>query len=116
MADGQGDLGPKELFDMHADVCKALANPKRLMIITLLSKGEMSVGQIVDALGLSLPNVSQHLRVLKSRHLVDMRKEGQTVYYRLTDRRLPDACTKIRSILLDNMEKHGRKAKEFSKK
>lgn len=105
-----------EIFELQAEVCKALANPKRLMIITLLSEREMSVGEIVSSIGCPLANVSQHLRVLHSRGLVKSRKEGQTVYYRLTDKRLPRACAQIRSILLEGMRRKGKTANEFEKK
>ncbi len=100
-----------EIFDLHADFCKIIASSKRLRIISLLAKGEMSVSEIVHALQVRDSNVSQHLRVLRSRHVVTSRKEGQTVYYRLTDPRLPKVCEKIRSILLDGMEKRAKKAK-----
>ena len=101
-----------DIFALHADVCKTLANPKRLMILALLGRGENSVGQIAEAIQAPLPNVSQHLTVLKSQHLVLARKEGQTVYYRLADRRIIQACTLIRSVLLDQMKARGMEALE----
>ena len=101
-----------DIFALHADVCKTLANPKRLMILALLAKGESSVGQIAEAIGAPLPNVSQHLTVLKSQNLVLTRKEGQMVYYRLADRRIIQACTLIRSVLLDQMKARGMVAQE----
>jgi ArsR family transcriptional regulator len=96
-----------DIFELHAQYCKTLANPKRLMILALLGKGEKSVGQIAEAIQAPLSNVSQHLQVLKSQHLVLSRKEGQTVYYRLADRRILQACTLIRSVLLDQMKTRG---------
>jgi DNA-binding transcriptional ArsR family regulator len=104
-------MPPVDLFESHADFCKTLAHPKRLMILALLGKREMSVGQIADVIGVSLPNVSQHLAVLKRYHLVVARKEGQTVHYRLADRRIIQACTLIRSVLLDQMKARGMSAR-----
>ena len=101
-----------DIFEVHADFCKTLANPKRLMILALLGKGESNVGQIAEAIEAPLPNVSQHLAVLKSQNLVLTRKEGQTVYYRLADRRIIQACTLIRSVLLDQMKARGMVAQE----
>ncbi len=96
-----------DIFEHHADFCKTMANPKRLRIIALLGQGEQSVGQIAEAIKAPLPNVSQHLTVLKSQLLVLSRKEGQTVYYRLSDRRIVQACTLIRAVLLDQMKARG---------
>ncbi|MEZ5359709.1 MAG: metalloregulator ArsR/SmtB family transcription factor [Candidatus Zixiibacteriota bacterium] len=103
-----------EIFKLHAEFCKTIANPKRLMILALLSEKEMSVGEIVEALDGRLANVSQHLRVLRSHQIVRTRKEGQTVYYRLADKRLFEACTLIRSILLDEMKRRGEIAQEVT--
>jgi len=104
-----------EIFELHADFCKIIASSRRLMIIQLLAKKEMSVSEIAEALNVQHSNISQHLRVLRSRHVVETRKEGQAVYYRLTNLRLPKVCAEIRSILLDGMEKRGRKAKGMIK-
>ena len=103
----------QELFRLHADFCKMLSNPKRLMILAVLSQGEMSVGEIADSIGTALPTVSQHLTVLRSKYVVAARKEGQTVYYRATDPRLMDASVLIRSVLLDGMKRRGEIAREI---
>ena len=100
-----------EIFELHAEFCKMIASPKRLMIVELLAKREMSVTEIAQALDIQHSNVSQHLRVMRSRYIVETRKEGQTVYYRLTNSRLPKVCAEIRRILLEGMAKRGSKAK-----
>jgi len=102
-----------EIFEFHADFCKILSSSKRLMIIELLAKEEMSVSEIAEAMDAQPSNVSQHLTVLRSRHVVDSHKEGQTVYYRLTNLKLARVCAQIRSILLDGMEKRGDKARDI---
>jgi len=104
-----------EIFEMHAEFCRMIANSKRLMIIELLAKKEMSVNKIAQSLDLQQSNISQHLRVLRSQQIVDTRKDGQTVYYRLTNTRLAKVCSDIRSILLEGMEQRGRKAKGLIK-
>jgi len=104
-----------EIFEMHAEFCRMIASAKRLMIIELLARKEMSVNKIAQSLGLQQSNISQHLRVLKSQDIVESRKDGQTVYYRLTNARLARVCADIRSILLDGMEQRGKKAKGMIK-
>jgi len=69
---------------MHAEVCKTLANPKRLEIIYALKEGELSVGELVKRLGISKANVSQHLAVLRQRRVVTARREGVNIYYRIS--------------------------------
>jgi ArsR family transcriptional regulator len=102
-----------DIFELHADLCKTLSNPKRLMILALLAKKEMSVGEIADVISVPLSNVSQHLSLLKAQSLVQTRKDGQTVHYSLSDRRIIQACTLIRSVLLDKMKERGQIAREI---
>jgi ArsR family transcriptional regulator len=106
----------REIFELHAEFCKMIASPKRLMIIELLAKKELSVSELARTLDVPHSNVSQHLRVMRSRHIVTSRKEGQTVYYSLTNKRLPDVCAEIRYILLDGMEIRGKEAKRMFRK
>lgn len=106
-------IANKELFRLHAEFCKTLANPKRLMIIALLDRGELSVGEIVEGTGVSLATISQHLKALRMQHIVRTRKQGQKVFYSLTDPRLVEACVKIREVLLDQLKSRGVAAREL---
>jgi DNA-binding transcriptional ArsR family regulator len=63
---------------------KALANPHRLAMMCALIDGERSVGEIAEAVGLRQPNVSQHLTLLRKDGLVEGRRDGQTVRYRIS--------------------------------
>jgi len=100
-------LENKELFSLHADFCRMLGNPKRLMILDCLSRGELSVGEIAEAIQVSLTNVSQHLNILRAANIVRTRKEGQMVFYSLADDRITQACATIRAVLLDGMKERG---------
>ncbi len=64
---------------------KGLANESRLMIMCVLSEGEVSVGQLNQRIKLSQSALSQHLAVLREQGLVKTRRESQTIYYRLED-------------------------------
>jgi DNA-binding transcriptional ArsR family regulator len=64
---------------------KGLANESRLMILCVLSEGELSVGQLNQRIRLSQSALSQHLAVLREQGLVQTRRESQTIYYRLSD-------------------------------
>ena len=102
-----------DIFELHAGACKTLAHPTRLKILALLARQEMSVGELAEIVGVPMPNISQHLTVLKTGHLVRTRKDAQTVHYRLADRRTIQACTLIRSVLLDRMRERGEAAKRM---
>lgn len=97
----------RPLFAMHADMCQALANQHRLAIMYSLKDGEKCVGDIGAELGISVQNVSQHLRILKERLLVRSRKDGQTVYYSVTNLKFVEACALIREALLEQHRAEG---------
>jgi DNA-binding transcriptional ArsR family regulator len=92
-------VGP--LYEMHAEMCQALANQYRLAIMHSLQDGERCVSDLAAELGISVHNVSQHLRILRQRLLVRSRKEGQTVYYSITNPKFVQACTLIREALIE---------------
>ncbi len=71
------------MFRQQARVLKALANESRLRIVDRLSRGEASVGQLTELVGTDVSTVSKHLSVLRSHGIVDDRRDGNTVYYRL---------------------------------
>ncbi|MDH4002369.1 MAG: metalloregulator ArsR/SmtB family transcription factor [Xanthomonadales bacterium] len=67
------------------NLLKGLANESRLMIMCVLTEGEVSVGQLNQRIKLSQSALSQHLAVLREQGLVQTRRESQTIYYRLQD-------------------------------
>jgi DNA-binding transcriptional ArsR family regulator len=67
------------------NLLKGLANESRLMIMCVLSEGEVSVGQLNQRINLSQSALSQHLAVLREQELVQTRRESQTIFYRLAD-------------------------------
>jgi len=97
-----------EIFNIHAEFCKTLANPKRLIIITALEKKEMTVGELSEILKTSLSTTSQHLKVLRDRDIVNLKKDGQKSYYYLTDKNLVYACNRIREIIIKLYKKRGK--------
>lgn len=97
-----------EIFEIHAEFCKTLANPKRLLIIRALKLKERTVTDFANLLDLPIANVSQHLKALRDRDIVTTRKDGQKVYYSLTDPRLVNACDTIRKIIVDINKRKGK--------
>ena len=73
------------IFKLQADVCKIFANDKRLEIINLLKDKEMSNGDIMRETGLSKVNISQHMNMLKSKGVIVSRREGQHLFYAISN-------------------------------
>lgn len=93
-----------ERYRLHADICKVLTDPKRLMLLDTLRGGERSVGELAVAIGVTLPNASQHLAVLRSAGLVDGRRTGTTVNYRLAEPAITTACDIIHGIVMRRLD------------
>lgn len=93
----------KRVFELHARICRTLAHSKRLEILNLLREGELSVGQLAEQIGVSLANVSQHLAVLRDKGVVVTRREGVSVYYRVSNPKIIQACDLMREVLLDQL-------------
>jgi DNA-binding transcriptional ArsR family regulator/YHS domain-containing protein len=91
----------QRLFSLQEDVFKTIASQKRLEIIQLLKNRELSVGEMVEMLGVKQPNLSQHLTLLRRHNIVTNRKKGLSVYYSLADPRIAEACHLIREFLTD---------------
>ena len=104
--DGQTpDLRP--LYRMHAELCKALANEHRQALLHALGDGEKCVGELAAEIGISVHNVSQHLRILKEGRVVASRKEAQTVYYHVANMKFIEACALIRQALVEQHAAQG---------
>jgi DNA-binding transcriptional ArsR family regulator len=76
---------PDVLRDRSAAIAKALADAKRLCVLERLADGERSVSELSRDVGCQVPNMSQHLAVLRSAGIVATRREGSTIFYRLVD-------------------------------
>jgi DNA-binding transcriptional ArsR family regulator len=73
--------------EQASDFLKSLANPVRLRILCMLVQGEAAVGEITEKLGARQSLISQHLALLRKDGLVRPRRDGQTIYYTLADKR-----------------------------
>jgi ArsR family transcriptional regulator len=74
----------RKRYEARAKIAKAMAHPSRLLMLDLLQKQEMCVGELTEEVGADQSTVSKHLAVLKDVGLIDVRKEGAMSYYRVT--------------------------------
>jgi ArsR family transcriptional regulator len=92
-----------EIDEMHAQICDALADPKRIAILYALRDGETTVNQLADALDAPQATMSRHLKVLRERNLVLARRDGMNVFYTLANEKVVDALDLLRQVLNDTL-------------
>lgn len=105
-----------DLFKAQENITKTLANKKRLEIIHLLRHKELSVNDMVKMLGLRQANLSQHLSVLREEKIVETRREGNKIFYKLSDPRIADAYNLIRGFIKDKFSLNEYVIEALSKK
>lgn len=101
------------IYRLHAEFCKTLADANRLLIITELGQGELSVNELATRLDLNQSNVSKHLALMRERGLVVARREGSSVYYSLSDSRISEALRLLREVQVERLEKQRRLAQSL---
>ena len=89
----------QQIYQMQVRICKAFANPARLRMLDMMAKREYSVADLQAALGISAPNLSQHLSILKAAGVVTTRRDGKQIYCSLTFPEVKQACQLIRDVL-----------------
>jgi len=94
-----------EVFRLQADLCKSLADPKRLMIIHHLRDGPRSVGELAEAIGSKQSNTSQHLGVLRKASVVRAERQGNTVRYSLAIPGIATACDLVREAVAEILQR-----------
>jgi DNA-binding transcriptional ArsR family regulator len=94
----------KDLYRKHADFCKVISHPTRLQIIDILHDRERTVTDLATQLQITVGNLSQHLNLMKQRRVLESRKEGNSVIYRLANPKMIKACCLIREILCEQMQ------------
>jgi ArsR family transcriptional regulator len=88
-------------------MCKALNDPKRLLILSLLGEKPRTVGELVGIIGSPQANISQHLAILRDRGIIEANKEGTSVKYSLRHPKLLEAIGILREVLHDEVERRG---------
>lgn len=90
--------------ELVAKYFRAMSDPTRVAILALIADRERSVGELVDALGVAQPKVSNHLACLRWCGFVETRRQHRTIHYRLADERVLELLELARGLLADNEE------------
>ena len=93
----------EQLYALHASVCQTLANPTRLKILNALRDREVAVAELARRTGTSMPNLSQHLAILRQRRVVVTRRQGVTIYYRIANPKILQAFDIMRDVLFEQL-------------
>lgn len=95
---------PEPIYVIKAEFFRVLGHPARVRILELLRDGEMSVGQLQAALQLDSSGTSQHLGVMRRQGILETRKEGTSVYYRVRDPRIFQLLESARQVIGSHLE------------
>lgn len=102
------------IYDLQAEISKTIAHPLRIAILHVLKDGEKTVNELVDILGASQSNISQHLALMRQRQIVKTRKAGSSVYYRVANPKISQACDTMREVLMEQLNQKQKIAKNYS--
>ncbi len=86
------------LYEQFARMSKALANPHRLELLDVLAQGERTVEVLAEETGMSIANASQHLQILRAARLVETRRAGVSIYYRLASESVSQLWLSLRHV------------------
>ena len=95
----------QQLDDLVATMCRAINDPKRLLLLYALRESPRSVGELSAMLGLPQSNTSQHLAVLRDRGLLGTDRQGNNVFYSLRYPKLLDAIDLLREVMADEVDR-----------
>jgi ArsR family transcriptional regulator, virulence genes transcriptional regulator len=95
-----------DIFALHAQFCKVFSNPVRLRVMWELAEQERTVTELAEIIGVTLANLSQHLRMMRDLGVVTTRRQGQNLYYSATSPHFHAGCTLIRQGIQEVLLRH----------
>jgi ArsR family transcriptional regulator len=93
----------QEISQLEADFCFALSDPTRILMLYALDEKPLNVTELTNELNIPQPTASRHLKVLRERGLVHTTRQGTTITYQLSDKRLIQALDLLRSVMRDRL-------------
>ena len=103
----------QEISLLQANLCSALAEPTRILILYALNEKPLNVTEISAELGIAHSMTSRHLKVLRDSGLVNTTRRGSSIIYRLSDKQAIQALDLLRSVLRTSIQHQGSLMKEF---
>jgi DNA-binding transcriptional ArsR family regulator len=94
-----------QVFELHAELCRALGHSSRLQLVHLLREGPQCVSDLAHMTGLGQGTVSRHLAVLRNCGILSVQPRGRETHYQISDPRIMDICDLMRAILIEQLAK-----------
>ena len=92
-------MGMDPIFELQAEICRTLSHPARIAMLHLMADEPREVGRLAEAVGISQPNASKHLAVMRAAGLVEAMRDGRGSVYRLTDPGVIGACDVMADVM-----------------
>ena len=102
----------ENFYNLHAEMCKTISNPRRQAILDNIRDSEMTVSDLIKKTGISQANLSQHLSILRSKGVVETRRDGNNVCYSLSNLKILEAYDLISEVLQDSASSRDKAIKE----
>jgi len=99
-------------YNLHAEMCKTISNPRRQAILDTIRNDEMTVSELIEKTGINQANLSQHLSILRSKGVVKTRRDGNNVYYSISNIKIIEAYDLISEVLEDSTNSRERTIRE----
>jgi ArsR family transcriptional regulator len=93
----------QEISQLEANFCSALSDPNRLLILYTLNEGPRNVTELSNELKVNQPTASRHLKILREHGLVSTTRQGTSITYEISDKRLIQALDLLRSVMRDRL-------------
>lgn len=103
----------QEVSKLEANLCSALADPTRLLMLYALSESAYNVTELSNELGIPQPTASRHLKILRERGLVNATRQGVSIQYQLSDQRLIQALDLLRTVLRESLARRANLMEEI---
>jgi len=104
-----------DFYCAHSELCKTLANDKRQMILGALRDEELSVTELIERTGIAQANISQHLSLMRTHGVVNVRRDGTRAYYSISNPKLIQAFDLITEVMQESMDERARIAESSEK-
>jgi DNA-binding transcriptional ArsR family regulator len=101
----------EEVYQLHANLCSGIADPKRILILYKLAEFPSNVSDLAEVLETPQPTISRHLKILRDCGLVSSKRDKKSVIYDLVDRRVIKALDLLRAVLAETLESKSELAK-----
>jgi ArsR family transcriptional regulator len=105
-------MDKKDFYRLHADFCKSISNPKRQEILEALREKEMTVNELIEETKISQSNLSQHLSILRSKGIVQSRREGTNIYYSIANKKIIKAYDLVSQVLMESLASQNKAIKD----